>query len=80
MWKLLGEQWLWLFLGFPFMFAGSIIEFLIPNYIGKILNEFRAENWDGEGGVYPLLTSWTFWLFVSAVSSFIREITFGVTS
>ena len=62
------------------MFGGSIIEFLAPNYIGKILNEFRNENWDGEEGVYWLLKQWIFWLFVSAFSSFIREAIFGVTS
>ena len=34
LWKFLGEQWVSLLLGFPFMFLGSLIEFLAPNYIG----------------------------------------------
>jgi len=34
LWKILGEQWVSLAFGFPFMFAGSLIEFMAPNYIG----------------------------------------------
>jgi len=34
LWSFLGEQWVSLVLGIPFMFLGSLIEFLAPNYIG----------------------------------------------
>ena len=80
LYKILADQWVLLLIGAPFMFCGSIIEFLVPNYIGKILNEFRANNWDGEDGVYPVLTEWCIWLAISAVCTFIRDFIFGVTS
>ena len=34
LWGFVGEQWGWLALGAPFMFLGSTIDFLAPNYIG----------------------------------------------
>lgn len=34
LWGFVGEQWPLLLLGVPFMFAGSLIEFLVPSYVG----------------------------------------------
>ena len=78
--KILADQWCLLLIGFPFMFCGSLIEFLVPNYIGRILNEFKEDNWEGDDGVYPLLLEWCYILIFSAICTFIREYIFGVTS
>ena len=78
--KFLKEQKCWLLAGTPFMFAGSLIEFLAPYYIGRILNEFKNNNYDGDGGVYELLVMWMIWLVISAACNFVREVLFGITS
>lgn len=44
-----------LLLGAPFMFAGSLIEFLVPSYVGMIINKFRERNFTEEGGVNDLI-------------------------
>lgn len=80
LWKFLGEQWVSLVFGFPFMFLGSLIEFLAPNYIGKILNEFKEKNFDGEDGVYELMKIWIIVIIISGVCSLIRDIIFGMAS
>jgi len=30
------------------MFLGSLIEFLVPGFIGRIIEAFRENNFDGE--------------------------------
>ena len=80
LWKILGEQWCSLIFGAPFMFAGSLIEFMAPNYIGRILNEFKNENFDGDGGVYDLLIQWIFVILISGVCSLIRDLIYGLAS
>lgn len=80
LWSFVKEQWPLLLLGVPFMFAGSLIEFLVPSYVGQIINKFRENNFDKDGGVYELLWEWIFFLVISVVCSFFRELIFGVTS
>jgi len=62
------------------MFAGSAIEFLVPSYVGQIINKFRELNFEGDGGVYELLLQWIVVLVLSSICSFIRELLFGITS
>ena len=69
-----------LLIGMPFMFLGSLIEFLMPSYVGKIINEFKEDNFDDEGGVKELLLEWIYWTIFSAVCTALREIIFGITS
>lgn len=80
LWKILGEQWCLLLIGLPFMFAGSIIEFLVPSFIGQIINEFRRDNFEGEDGVYDIVVLWVTVLVISAFCGLIREFIFGVAS
>ena len=80
LWSFLGHQWPLLLLGTPFMFAGSLIEFLVPSYIGKIVNMFKEKNFDKEGGVYDLLYEWLIFLAITIVCAFFRELIFGITS
>ena len=80
LWSILGEQWCLLLIGLPFMFAGSIIEFLVPSFIGQIINEFRRENFEGKDGVYDIVVLWVTVLVVSAFCGLIREFIFGVAS
>ena len=80
LWRILGQQWGLLLVGFPFMFTGSLIEFLVPNYVGQILNKFREGNFDGKDGVYEILATWLIMLAISAVCTFVRDFVFGITS
>ncbi len=80
LWTILGEQWCILLFGLPFMFAGSLIEFLAPNLIGKILDEFREDNFEGEDGVYDILTIWVIILAIGSLCALIRDYVFGVAS
>ena len=80
LWSILGEQWCLLLIGMPFMLAGSLIDFLAPNFIGKIFNEFRADNFEGEDGVYDILKIWVIVLAISSTCALIREFIFGVAS
>ena len=80
LWGLLFRHWPWLLLGFPFMFLGSVIEFLAPNYIGKMLDQFRLENFEGEDGVYDILKLWIAWTVFSGLCSAARDLIFGITS
>lgn len=80
LWSFVGEQWYLLLLGFPFMFLGSTIEFLVPNFIGKIINEFKEENFDGEGGVKDLIYLWILMTIFSSLCTAVRELLFGITS
>ena len=38
LWGYVGEQWLPLTIGMPFMFLSSIIDLIAPNYTGKIID------------------------------------------
>ena len=75
--SLICEQW-WLFLlGFPFMFAGSLGEFIVPDYVGRVINALTEKDYDK---TTTLLYQWMIFLAVGALASLIREIIFGVTS
>lgn len=80
LWGFVGEQWCMLLLGLPFMFLGSLVEFLVPNYIGKIIMQFKENNFDGDEGVKELLFEWIMFTIFSAVCTAIREAIFGITS
>ena len=41
-WSFVCEQWPFILIGLPFMFAGSLIDFIAPNFIGQIIDQFRA--------------------------------------
>ena len=63
------------------MFAGGLIDFLAPNYIGRMLDSFADNNFDEDDkGVYPLLKEWIVVILISGVCTFLREIIFGITS
>ena len=55
MWTWIGEQWYLLLLGFPFMFLASLNDLFVPDYIGKIVDAFTEENYEGKGGAHELL-------------------------
>lgn len=56
LWGLVGKEWPLMLLGVPFMFAGSMIDFLAPNYIGRMMDSFADYNFDNDDeGVYPLI-------------------------
>ena len=80
LWGFVCEQWPLLLLGLPFMFAGSLIDLVAPNYVGKIIDQFKAYNFESEGGVYDLLIEWIMWTLLSGFCTFIREAIFGITS
>ena len=48
----LGEQWFLLLLGLPFMFLASLSDLFVPDYIGRIVDAFTEENYEGEGGAH----------------------------
>jgi len=62
------------------MFAGSLIEFLVPSYVGMIINKFRERNFTEKGGVNDLIVEWIIILCVSSICSFLRELIFGIAS
>lgn len=81
LWGLVGHEWPLLLLGMPFMFAGSMIDFLAPNYIGRMMDAFTEYNFDNDDdGVYPLIKQWIIVMAVSGVCTFLRDIIFGITS
>ena len=59
------------------MFLGSTIDLLAPNYIGKILDEFRVEDFSA---IHWVVLEWVGVALFSALCTFIREAIFGVTS
>lgn len=59
------------------MFLGSTIDLLAPNYIGKILDEFRVEDFSA---IHWVVLEWVGVAIFSALCTFIREAIFGVTS
>lgn len=71
------EQWCLLLLGAPFMFLGSTIDFLAPNYIGRVLNQFNEEDFEA---VKNVVIEWICVSIFSAACSAIREAIFGVAS
>lgn len=62
------------------MFAGSLIEFLMPDFIGKSVNAIKDGNFTGEGGVNELIVMSLMVTAFTATCSFFRELIFGVTS
>lgn len=80
LWSFVGEQWGWLLIGFPFMFLGSLVELLVPSFVGRIINQFKENNFDGDGGVKELLFQWILFTILSALCAFCREAIFGTTS
>ena len=52
MWTWVGDQWFLLLLGFPFMFLSSLNDLFVPDYIGRVVDAFTEENYDGEDGAY----------------------------
>lgn len=81
LWKFLLKESPLLILGFPFMFAGSLADFMIPHYVGLIINDLK----DGkmsyeEGGVNRKLVEWIVIVVVGSLCAFLREFIFGVTS
>lgn len=80
LWGFASEQWCLLLLGLPFMFLGSLINFLVPNYIGRIINAFKDEDFEWDGGVKSLIFEWILATIFSAACSGFREIIFGLAS
>ena len=80
LWGYVGEQWLPLTIGMPFMFLSSIIDLIAPNYTGKIIDQFRAYNFEGDRGVYELVWEWLMIAFFSSLCTLLREIIFSITS
>ena len=62
------------------MFLGSAIDFLAPNYVGRIVDQFKVDNFRGDGGVQQLVLEWVLVTVGSGVCSFLRDFIFGVTS
>ena len=64
-------------LGMPFMFAGSLTDFLFPNFIGETISALTEGKFD-EVNTYI----WKFLVIivVSAVCSFIRDFVFSYAS
>ena len=50
--KQLCRQWPLLIIGFPFIFLALISDVFVPDYVGKIIDAFTEENYEGEDGVH----------------------------
>lgn len=64
-------------IGFPFMFLGSITDFFFPNFIGKAINAMKSGS---QEDVINNILQWIVFMCIGAVSSFIRDSFFGITS
>ena len=76
-WSMLGQQWCLLLIGAPFMFLGSFIDLMAPNYIGKILDDFLKEDFSD---INWLVVQWVGSAVFSAICTFLREAIFGTVS
>lgn len=64
-------------LGMPFMFLGSMTDFLFPNFIGKTITALTEQEYDKvDGYIYRFLAV----IVATAVSSFIRDYIFAYAS
>ena len=59
------------------MFLGSAIDFLAPNYIGKLINKFKEDDFTA---VRNVVIEWVAVVVFSALCSALREGIFGIAS
>jgi len=59
------------------MFAGSIADFIFPDYIGKVINKLAEEEYDA---VDKLLIQWIGLTCIGALCAFVRDFIFSLTS
>ena len=71
MWRWIGEQWFLLLIGTPFMFLASLADLFVPDYVGRIVDQFTEENYEGKGGVHELLKEWMIILSFCALCMFL---------
>ena len=77
--KLLCRQWFLLILGFPFIFLATISDIFVPDYVGKIVNAYVEEDYEGEEGVYRRLREWMIILCIGVACTFCQHCIFGLT-
>ena len=53
--KLICQQWYLILLGFPFVFLAAINDMFVPDYVGRTVNAFTEEEYEGPGGLYDIL-------------------------
>ena len=75
--KFVWEQKGWIFLGMPFMFLGSLTDFLFPRFIGQTITALTDKEYDKvDGYIWWFLAI----IFASAISSFLRDYIFAIAS
>lgn len=75
--KFLWEQKGWVLLGMPFMFLGSLTDFLFPNFIGDTISALTAGRYDD---VNTYIWKFLVIIVASAICSFIRDFIFAYAS
>ena len=71
------EQWCLLVFAIPFLFAASLNDLLIPDYIGKICSAFI----DGDDELAKsLIMEWVFIMSMGALFIFANKVTLGLTT
>ena len=73
----IAEQKVLMLLGLPFMFLGSITDFVFPDYIGRVADALRAGEWDL---LDEIVIWWMACMFTSATCAVLRDVIFGMTS
>ena len=76
-WMFLWEQKYWLLLGLPFMFLGSLTDFLFPNYIGRTITAITKGEYQK---VDKYLWQWLCVIIGSSIASFLRDFIFSLAS
>lgn len=77
--RLIGRQWILVIIGFPFLFLATINDMFVPDYVGKIVDAFTEENYEGKDGVFERLREWMLILFVGVTCTFLQKMIFGLT-
>lgn len=71
------EQKGWLLLGMPFMFFGSLTDFLFPNFIGQTITALTKGEYDK---VNEYIWKFVVIIVATAIASFIRDYVFAIAS
>ena len=53
------------------MFLASLNDLFVPDYIGKIVDAFTEENYEGKGGAFELLKQWMLILCFGTLCTFL---------
>ena len=73
------RQWFLVIIGFPFIFLASLNDMFVPDYIGKIVDAFNEENYEGKDGVFQRLRERMLILCIGVICTFLQKMIFGTT-